>query len=125
MKKYTIYCTPEQTRKAIKLGAPIKECGYYYKQKIGCETISDTDLRIIPTAEQMRGWLMDKLCAKTFQTKHYSLRDIEGYGYLIIGKDCVIERAPVLNGRWLLCSDREATLAAIDAALEYLINNKK
>lgn len=57
MNKYTIYCTPEQTKKALELGAPIKECGYYFKKQIGCNTISDTDLHIIPTAEQMIGWL--------------------------------------------------------------------
>lgn len=47
MKKYTIYCTKEQTERAERLGAPI-------------ETDFDVTGYITPTAEQMCGWLREE-----------------------------------------------------------------
>ena len=48
MNRYTIYCTPEQTKRAYELGAPLEKTSLeYWKNKI-------------PTIEQMCGWLRDK-----------------------------------------------------------------
>lgn len=124
MNRYTIYCTEEQTRKALELGATIKNLENIkgrYESTLDSFLI-DNVVYIKPTAEQMRGWLMDKLKATTFANKHYSCCDKEGFGFLIISAECVLEIDASDNGRWLLSSDKEATLAAIDAALEYLSN---
>ena len=50
MDRYTIYCTEEQTKKALELGAPI-ESEYI-------ELICKSFL-IYPTAEQMIGFILD------------------------------------------------------------------
>ena len=124
MEQYTIDCTPEQTCKALELGAPIHSKDY----EGGIITINHRWFRInnkcyrCPTAEQMRGWLMEKLKATTFSPRYYHFA--EGYGYLIICAECVLERDFTDNVRYLLNSDKEATLAAIDAALDYLIQMK-
>lgn len=121
MDTYTIYCTPEQVHKALNLGAPIKTCGYYFKQQVGCNTISDTDLHIIPTAEQMIGWLEEQ-------------NDIDS---IEIAKSCVISEHDKWqfaiwdkhegwdSGKHCFNSRKEATLAAIDTALKYLENLKQ
>lgn len=118
MDRYKMYCTEEQTRKAFELGAPIK---YEHYKSNGY----DCKFSATPTAEQMRGWLMEKLNATTFANKHYSCGVKEGYGYLIIGSECVLELDASDDGKYLLNTDKEATLAAIDAALEYLENLKR
>lgn len=107
MDRYITYCTPEQVKKALELGAPIK---------IECFSTATEDHwhEVIPTAEQMIGWLEEQgvfisivpdtdenTCANYVETKEFSLSNV-------------------------VCSSRkEATLAAIDAALEYLTKNKK
>ena len=83
MNRYTIYCTEEQTKKALELGAPLN-CCYHNDDFQNTIKIGSLHYVEIPTAEQMLGWLED----------NYESR-------------------------------KEATLAAIDAALEYLINNRK
>lgn len=129
---YIIWCTEEQTKKALELGAllftfsesfandyrtsihdkycsipPIKEEGY-----------EDEVYADIPTAEQLSGWLeeqkifvhiipcVDISCSWYIASKGYSK-----YGYTSDIKVCK--------------NRKEATLAAIDAALEYLSKNKK
>lgn len=66
MNKYTIFCTEEQTRKALELGAPIE---FEVECPVNLETLERSpypDIKmgkdgepilIIPTAEQMLGWL--------------------------------------------------------------------
>lgn len=101
---YTIYCTSEQTKKALELGAPLKSYtanGYV-----------ESDCAECPTAEQMIGFLEE-------QDIIYCI-DI-----LFEGKDdysmCVSgDSFDVVEGGY--SSRKEATLAAIDAALEYLSN---
>lgn len=122
---YAIYCTEAQTRKALELGVPLfRLYSMNLSDYIDMIRISDNEAYTIPTAEQMRGWLMDKLQVTTFANKHYSNGDVEGYGYLIIGAECVLECDADDNGKHLLKSDKAATLAAIDAALDYLANKK-
>ena len=120
MNKYTIYCTEEQTKKALELGAPIevhdtfdsydiKESNIFYKDKF----IELPDDRLIEriTAEQMLGWLR----SKGFRFK---IVEHESYVYWQYSIDDYFDH----NNK---PSAKEATLAAIDAALEYLSNNKK
>lgn len=116
MNNYTIYCTPEQTKKALELGASIRTCGYYYKQQFECNTVSETDLHILPTSEQMIGWLEDQ--------------DNIDYIYVYKNYSIWLFKIILVSGMEVWCESRynsrpEATLAAIDAALEYLTKNKK
>lgn len=113
--KYTIYCTKEQTKKALELGAPLElETEVYYPNGAAFPKK--------PTAEQMIGWLEDKgisvkaVCFSwlyenkpTWQVHAYQ-RSTNFWDEIAFGhsKSC-----------------KEATLSAIDAALGYLINNKK
>lgn len=132
---YTIYCTPEQTRKALALGAPIElESEYYHPTEndfmldnpIPCKYFTTGyHYAKCPTAEQMIGWLEEQMGITTFHINHYSACKNEGYGYLIISKESVLECDAENEGMYLYPSRREAALAAIDAALEYLSNNKK
>lgn len=103
---YTITCTEEQTKKALNLGAPIeyKKFKYHYRGLL-CEK----DELIIPTAEQMIGWLEEQegfsnICV---------LKTMEGNYY---GR-CYCNGNTLLHQ--IFPSRKEATLAAIDAALEY------
>lgn len=113
MNNYTIYCSSEQTKKAFELGAPIE-----YAKVI--DTINGNSIRmpeetgefyLIPNAEQMIGWLEGQ-------------DGIEGItvcntGMWIWGKNhTLIDGCPDYSSR------QESSLAAIDAALEYLSNNK-
>ena len=123
MDEYTIFCTTEQTRKAFELGAPI-----YYELEchINLETLEREpypDVKVnedgepilkTPTAEQMIGWLEEQIDN--------------------------INLIKITNGKWLYMfyptnssshetksgypTRKEATLAAINAALEYLSNEK-
>lgn len=98
---YTVYCTEAQTKKALELGAPIE-----YDSEL-------PSIVLCPTAEQMIGWLR----SKGFRFKITEFEE----GTLW----------KVAHGDWFDFSDddgvnpKEATLAAIDAALEYLMNKKK
>lgn len=110
MNRYTIYCTESQTKKALGLGAPIEEfCGIFPTASIN-GIIYD-----IPTAEQMIGWLEEQAV----------IDDIEIYTYNAEWKFEVF----LTNGDYTKCnsfhSRKEATIAAIDATLKYLSNNKK
>ena len=95
MEKYSIFCTQEQTKKALELGAPITHNG-----------LDNTPLKI-PTAEEMIGWLEE-----------------QGFFIRISSNGCMVLKGfeAILN----LSSKprKEATIAAIDAALEYLSNKK-
>lgn len=114
MNRYTIYCTPEQTMKALELGAPIQfasindiRLGRYI------EVESNNEAYGIPTAEQMIGWIEEN----KYMTIEV-VRTCVGYryfAYFVVGRE--------IGGRYDTRS--EATIAAIDAALEYLSNNKK
>ena len=116
MNKYTIYCTPEQTKKAFELGAPIQfasindiRFGRYIEVESNNETYE------IPTTEQMIGWLEE-------QGIIYDLESCWG-SYVNITVWDSPNRELVIEINELNC--KEATLAAIDAALEYLENLKQ
>lgn len=121
LQDYTIYCTKEQTKKALELDAPIErghESSRYYN--IGVPVFydeNDTICRVsnsvifIPTAEQMIGWLGEK--------------DIH-FDFEYITMTCCMVQC---DGKYLCNpitgSREEVTLKAIDAALDYLTQNKK
>lgn len=100
MNRYTIYCTREQTKKAFELGAPIDHWGH----------ISNL---IAPTAEQMIGWLDEKGIT-------IEMAKCEIYWFARAYSD---ENTNFNKGRFN--SRKEAMFAAIDAALDYLMENKK
>lgn len=139
MSDYTLYCNTIQTRKAIELGAPIEsefeyqflsnqEHGYYigdtFQGLVECmgENIAifgnepNRAACIIPTSEQMIGWLeeqeeiSDLHIYKMIQSWTFELYASNGAGK---------------SKHSLFQSRKEATLAAIDAALEYLNKNRK
>lgn len=121
MKKYTIYCTPEQTKKALEFGAPINVLylrEYHYNPNLVKLSEGNNDglhietpYALSPTAEQMMGWL---------RSKGFRFKIIEHESYVYwqyaIGDYFDHDNKP---------SAKEATLAVIDAALEYLKNPKQ
>lgn len=122
MEEFTIYCTEEQVKKALELGAPLNSC-YHNDDFQNTIKIGSLHYVEIPTAEQMMGWLESKgLCVEPYRT---------ACGYL-----CTISKVP--SGTQIYSQDEEgddkysgqfttkgkAILAAIDAALEYLSNKK-
>lgn len=123
MNGYTIKCTEEQTKKAFELGAPIKANKDYSNGNIS-ETlcvygeivdkneygIGECIILVIPTAEQMIGWLRSKNVLFHFddETNYWNicstgddLTPLRLFGYAV-----------------------NKELDAIDAALEYLGNLK-
>lgn len=115
MDRYTIYCTEEQTVKAIELGAPIKEIAYPEQNEKYIRT-DHYRLYAIPTADQMIGWLEDGLLEEV-----HIEQDIDGlWSYIIYGNGN--DLFGISN---LYPTRKEATIAAIDAALEYIENLKQ
>ena len=114
MEQYTIYCTKGQTNKALELGAPLDEfCGFRPAVFI------DGILYDIPTAEQMIGWLEEQGIGITI-TK---VMNGDLFQYMAHVTDIQFRYL----GRYgtFYNSRQEATLAAIDAALEYLSKNNE
>lgn len=114
MSDYSCYCTTEQTKKDIELGAPIDNslvCYEGFDIVYHNEDYSSILYAVIPTAEEMVGWLR----SKGFRFK---ITDFE--------KGTIWK---VAYGDWFDfngnedMNPKEATLTAIDAALEYLNKN--
>lgn len=103
MDRYIIYCTETQIKKAIELEAPIE-----YTQ----ERLIDSCFKpVIPTAEQMIGWLEEQEI----------LIDVE----MRTGITYVYDRLNKVFIKSIKIPSRpEAIRAAIDVALNYLTNNK-
>lgn len=112
MENFTIFCTPGQTNKAIELGAPIRFASIN-EIRLGrfIEVESNNKAYVIPTAEQMIGWLEEQ-----------GIRSINiatcGYTIWLTKKEYITEK-------YITRNRKEATLAAIDAALEYIENLKQ
>lgn len=107
---FSIYCTEEQTRKAILLGAPIEYAIEGSTVVKGRSFIDSGEIAIIPTAEQLVGWL-----------------EVQGF-YFYIFDDFHWTAEVIYGNNWYsheeeLDSRKEATMAAINAALEYLSIN--
>lgn len=121
MNKYTIPCSEEQTKKAFKLGAPIKRrsdnydlSNRYFRLKLHLGKYGGTRYYYveIPTTEQMLGWLR----SQGFRFKIEELSDT-----------IVAYRATF--GYWYKCGQssnpKGATHAVIDDALGFLSKIKK
>lgn len=123
MKDYTIYCTEEQTKKALDLGAPIKQeyigkCITEGLPRVGCNTEEDVKDYLCPTAEQMIGWLEEQDAVCGIVINYFHGVTLNHWAFWAKMKDQVF-----MNEE---CNSRkEATLAAIDAALDYLHNIKE
>lgn len=120
MDRYTTYCTEVQTRRAIELGAPIKyidESKITFEEKQHSVYIpSKWGYFLCPTTEQMIGWLEEQ----------HPIKEVAIYRYETLGElnwCCDIYKE---DGDYVVycigkhISRKEATLAAIDAALDYL-----
>lgn len=120
---YTIHCTDEQTLKAIKLGAPIEDIPMYkynddkLPKLVHKNYVNNTVFSYCPTAEQMFGWLEEKCVHINFENIFdiecnyvFSSASFNEHGYEEI--------------RHGYKSIKQATLAAIDAALDYLMRKQ-
>lgn len=131
MFRYSIFCTEGQTRKAVELGAPIKTFSQSFADEyrtsimydkycsippIKREDCEDEIYADIPTAEQMINWLESQGISIDLSThsRGYEWNLWKWFGYNINKIDS--------NG-FTIGPRKDATLAAIDAALEYLSNN--
>ena len=105
MEQYTIYCTEKQTNKALELGAPI-DVDFQFNSKT---VIINNKAYIVPTAEQMIGWLEEQgvFNINIGYTWKWS------YG---------INDGEITGGYE---TRKEATLAAISSSLEYLSKNNE
>lgn len=135
MNQYTIFCTPAQTHKALSLGAPIEVFGFedtsrqmveIAKQEGHLEELESElnktdhatiigDLAyVLPTSEQICGWLEDV---------HHIRFNVSRYG----GNDDATIFFKEDRRRTfyrIKRSYKEALLACIDEALDYLIQTK-
>lgn len=118
MNKYKTYCTPEQTKKALELGAPIiKErvgkCITEGLARLGCSDEENEYDYLIPGTDEMLGWL----------------RNDVGLRFKIDEVSDTIVAYKATYGYWYKSGQssnpKGAVLAVIDVALEYLIINKK
>lgn len=124
MAKFTIYyCTPNQTKRAYELGAPIE-----YAKVI--DTIEGNSVRLpddrgefflIPTVEQMRGWLREECGIQVFVSTlvgNTASLYVKGDFTMFNVNDC--DGMPKNFDTY-----GQAILAAIDAALDYLEKRKE
>lgn len=124
MNRYTIYCTEAQAKKAFELGAPIECYTTNIRNEDNLITFETKEVFIRPTAEQMCGWLEEQGLYVFAEPQPYN------GGRLWIGNVYNINSPSNYHSYNCLflqeySSRQEATLAAIDAALEYLRKNKK
>lgn len=114
MNRYTIPCTAEQTKRALALGAPITNI-----HTVCNDGITKEWKLVIPTAEQMMGWLRTKGFA--FGITEYNDHFNDHVSWRVANNQ---------DKKWYISDNKskdikEAALAAIDAALDYLSDNKK
>lgn len=76
---YTIHCTESQTRKALELGAPIDHNSSQFDSDCtdNIELLSNGLYAIIPTAEQMIGFILES--GKGYSTDLSELIREQGY----------------------------------------------
>lgn len=145
MNRYIIYCTPKQTKIALELGAPIEiedtRDRYsflpQYSDSTGCRSkkfedaykdcyCDETSAYLIPTAEELIGWLEAECGVIDFNagrdmdfTKDDDFDFIDTYCYSVSFED----KHKCTGSEF--STKKEATIAAINAALEYLIRIKE
>lgn len=116
MNDYTIYCTPEQARRALELNAPIKVTFLDIPNKFeyeGCPLE-------IPTSEQMINWLEGQ-GIKCFVLP--DMYDDDSYN-IQINKNLITTGHSQYDYPLSYNSRKEATINVINMALEYLSQNK-
>lgn len=118
MNKYTIYCTKEQTKKALELGVPIETipCKPYIIEGRHDYFTDGKFIYLFPTAEQMIGWLEKQRLAINV-TNHNGNYDWSVSAPKEVSSSYYYR---VQEGVRYYNTRPEATLAAIDAALEHL-----
>lgn len=107
MNRYTLYCTAEQTKTALELGAPIEK-----KEIQLCDNAKnffwyDGFYYNYPTAEQMINWL-----------------EKYGFHFEMARFYTALEHDKIGTMGFYEGTRNNTTLIAIDAALNYLSNNK-
>lgn len=114
MNRYSIFCTEEQTKKAFALGAQLEEVNSINEPKHWV-AIDNTTYKV-PTAEQMIGWLE--------QNARISDIDIfrSGSTYWAF---YVTKFLGIIESKKEYFSRKEATLVAIDEALDCLVQAKE
>lgn len=114
MEKYTIYCTTVQIRKALELGAPIKAKSIKEAPNSWSNVciIGGTIFALPPTAEQMIGWLK----SQGFKFILSDIKDFDGKCWVTIYNDKEVSHGANIENK---------ELAAIDAALDYLIKKQE
>lgn len=120
MEKFTIYCTKGQVRKALKLGLKLDDLQYadICDEKI-IKLLEEDGFEYyyrIPTGEQMINWIEKQGVNITISNAGDYSCDI---WYHTSDGPKYIKNFKKFSTR------KMATLAAINAALDYLINNKK
>lgn len=125
MHKYSCFCTKDQIKKALELGAPINyaSIGNLYLPHKEIEFISESGeikygIYAIPTTEEMINWLEEQDDIEEITILRN--RAFHSWAYLITNK-----HNKLVSSNNIYYSRGKANLAAIDAALEYLINKKK
>lgn len=137
MNKYIINCSEEQTKRALELGAPIINYPLV-SSPYGIPKFEKNGMAyIIPTAEEMIGWLEEQADILDITVEPYEddgYPSLCGYGFYIRNKNkeyilgtftekgdmvyiCPIDGTYCHYGK---LTKREAILVAIDAALEYI-----
>lgn len=114
MNQYIIHCTEAQTKRALELGAPIIK--RYNRFDDFTECILDN-----PTAEQMIGWLNIEKKIFVMVRPYVSMYHEDEYDSILMN----LCNGYMLNVKQGCDNSKEATLAAIDAALEHLENLKQ
>lgn len=119
MKRYSIYCTESQVKQAFELGAPIIADTQEIKFAGRNGLPFDIDRVVIPTTEQMLCWLEEQGLRFMIGSKQDNY-DCISYGCVIRHKDS----SDVIYIKSHITSRKEVTIAAIDAALDYLIKER-
>lgn len=118
MEKYTLYCNEEQTRKAFELGAPI-EVSHRIESVVNRKYFGDLSnftFTIIPTAEQLIGWMEDN------GINEITIQRTSPFNTWGMSIDFDGESPMETHDAYF--SRKEATNAAIDVALKYLMSKK-
>lgn len=122
MEEFTIYCTEEQTKKALELCAPlnfVEEGRATWKQKHSSLYIPEKWRYFsYPTAEQMINW-MEERGGISVNVQRIMIGG--SYKYMCHVTDLHFNY--IGKGGIHYSTRKEATLAAIDIVLDYLINN--
>lgn len=126
MDQYTIYCTPEQTEKALKLGAPIKikqsapDSGDNFMWLSPPEDViawNNSTHCLVPTAEQMCGWIRDTKSINIYIQECVDAYDRSRKRYYT---HCIKYNIEIDQNLNCYSCYSDAILAAIDVALDYL-----